>query len=73
MDAMILLTLLLTLSNLVTLGFLIRAVRQKKAEIPPEVEALHRALRTFEKEGHCLLSIAKIDPDSVFLRSPGGR
>lgn len=46
---------------------------KKRLPATPESLALKKAIASFEREGIALLRIERIDPDDVFLRSPGRR
>lgn len=58
---------ILTLTNAWTLFLYFR----KKPKLSKEVVALQKVVAAFEVEGQTILSIQKISPDSVYLRSAG--
>lgn len=58
---------ILSITNLFTLYWLF--FRRIKASA--QVRALQRAIATFEVEGQTILRIDRINPDNVYLRSPG--
>lgn len=58
---------LLVLTNIGTILWGLK----RKPKVSKQVLALQKAIAAFEVEGQSILSIQRIPPDSVFLRSVG--
>lgn len=56
----------LIVSNIITVWWALT----KRVRISNQVRALQKALAAFQVEGHTLLEIRRINPDTIFMRNP---
>lgn len=63
----------IALSGLLLITNILTLIWALKTRIRPtkQVKALQNAIRAFEIEGQSLLRIDRINPNDVYLRSPG--